>query len=749
MAREASFQATMHARRTADAAREASRVQKIAVREVAEAERVARKEGTETARQSAEAARQRAEQAKREYEQQAHAAQRAREAELRAKEAAHEATRAEREATEAAKQHALAEKEAGRVAKERTRVEKEAAREAERTAKERMRLEREAAREAERTARERQRVEKEAAREQEKAQREVEKAARRAAKEQEKSAQEAAKAQDALTGKIKGLVTAYISLQSVAKLVQLSDEYSSINAKLGMMEDRLESTKAMQDAIMASAKRSRASYMDTANLITRLGTMASDAFGSFDELVAFSEQINKNFVLSGASATEASAATQQLAQALASGTLRGDELNSIMEQAPMIAERIAEYLEIDKGKIRELASEGAITAEIVKNAMLATAEETNAAFENMPATWSQVWTEVTNTFIEYSQPLLEVISFLAQHFDALVPVIVGVSGALLAYVAIQGAVALATAISTIATKGLWATLMSNPIAWIAVIIGIIIALIAKWVQSVGGLKVAWLIFVDNFLTLSYSMYDGINSVFTGIENVILGAIAYVAMGVQRMVNSAIDEINSFIEKANAIIGLLNAIPDVNLNVIPTIDHTHFGNKAVLATTAKTFSNSQKVSSKKAAHSTQHALRLMEIEKTKKEATGGGNGYDDLYGYLSEGIPNGKSLLGAGTGNKGKNGGSDGTGSKLGKIASDTSDIKKSVEMTKEDLSLLVDMATRKYVANVNLETRAPVINITGQNTGDSEADAMRIADELKRILLEQMSAGGSLSYALP
>lgn len=761
MAKEASYQATISSRRAADAAREAARVQKTAIREATEAEKLARKENTDAARQAAEAARQRAEQAKREYEQQAHAAKKAREAELRAKEAAHEATRAEREAIEAAKQNAQAQKETERLARERGRVEKETAREAERAAKERQRVERETAREAERTARERQRVEKEAAREQEKAQREVEKAARRAAEEQKKAAQEAAKAQEALTGKIKGLIASYISLQSVAKLTQLSDEYSSINAKLGMMEDRLESTKAMQDAIMTSAKRSRASYMDTANLITRLGTMASDAFDSFDELVAFSEQINKNLVLSGASASEASAATQQLSQALASGALQGDELRSILEEAPMIAERIADYLDVNKGKIRELASEGLITAEIVKNAMFETAEKTNEAFKNMPMTWAQVWTEVTNTFIEYSQPLLEVISFLAQHFDALIPIIAGVSGALLAYVAIQGAVALATAISTIATQGLWATLMANPIAWIAVAIGIIIALIVKWVQKIGSLKVAWLIAVDKMMTAGDYLINFFRKVGEAIVLVVAGIGAVIAEIVQNAVNGAIRNINSLIQKANSVIGLVNSIPGIpDIPNIPLIPEVGFGDAAMdgVGKLAGYFDSVNADAIKK--REDKHRARLEEIERAKSEAVSSSNGdnYDDLYGYLSEGIPNGQSLLGDGTGKKGKNGGSGGTGKgisssggggSLGKIASDTSDIKKSVEMTHEDLSLLVDMATRKYVANVNLETRAPVINITGQNTGDSEADAMRIADQLKRVLLEQMSSGGSLSYALP
>lgn len=668
-----------------------------------------------------------------------------------AKEASYQATISSKRAADAAREAARAQKAAAREAAEAEKIARKESTDAARQAAEAARQRAEQAKQeyeqqarAAQKAREAELRAKEAAHEATRAERE----ATAAAKEQAQAQKESAKASDALSGKIKGLAASYISLQSVAKLVQLSDEYSSINAKLGMMEDRLESTKAMQDAIMASAKRSRASYMDTANLITRIGTMASDAFDSFDELVAFSEQINKNLVLSGASAGEASAATLQLSQALASGVLRGDELNSVMEQAPAITNRIAEYLDIDKGKIRELASEGAITAEIVKNAMLATAEETNAAFESMPMTWSQVWTEVSNTFIEYSQPLLEVISFLAQHFDALIPIIAGVSGALLAYVAIQGAVALATTISTIATKGLWAAIMANPIAWIAVAIGVLIALIAKWAQSVGGLKIVWMIFCDKVITASEYMRDAVASVWDGILVLIAGAIAAVAKGVQNAINGSISKINSLIESINVAIGVINSIPGVAIPLIPTISNVSFGDDAVASFGSFVENTNKEIEMRNLVRNVNHSARLSEIEKAKAEAAGGGDSYEDLYGYLSKGIPSGASMLGSGggSGSKGGSGGSSGT---LGKIAADTADIKKSVEMTHEDLSLLVDMATRKYVANVNLETRAPVINVTGQNTGDSEADAMRIADELKRILLEQMSAGGSLSYSLP
>lgn len=676
MAKEASYQATLNARRAADAAREAARVQKAAVREAAEAEKIARKENTDAARQAAEAARQRAEQAKQEYEQQANAAKRAREAELRAKEAAHEATRAEREATAAAKEQAQAQR-------------------------------------------------------------------------------DSAKASEALASKVKGLVASYISLQSVAKLVQLSDEYSNINAKLSMMEDRLESTKAMQDDIMASAKRSRALYTDTANLITKLGTMAGDAFGNFDELVAFSEQINKNLVLSGANASQASSVTMQLAQALASGALRGDELVSVLEGAPAITMRIAEYLDVDIGKIRELASEGAITAEIVKNAMFATAEETNAAFESMPMTWAQVWTEIANKMLEYSAPILEVVSYLAQHFDAFIPIISGVAAALAAYAVAQGVAAAATVVSTIATYGLWTAMMSNPIGWIVVAIGMIVGLIVRWIQSVGSLKIAWLKFTDTVVSAAEYMRDAVATVWDGILAIIAGAIAGVAMLIRGAINAAVLQINDIITKVNLVISAINAIPGMGeISLIPTLSYSNFGSGVTSWAGGVLTSTNAAIDSRNAARKISSVQRQTQIYKAEQElAASSAGGYDDLYGYLSQGLPSGASLLGSGGGGKGGSGGSgkgsSGSSGTLGKIASDTADIKKSVEMTHEDLSLLVDVATRKYVANVNLETRAPVINVTAQGTGDSETDAMRIADQLKRVLLEQMSSGGSLSYALP
>lgn len=161
-------------------------------------------------------------------------------------------------------------------------------------------------------------------------------------------------------------------------------------------------------------------------MVAKLGNLAGEAFGSTAEVVAFAEQINKQMVLSGASNTAKDAAMLQLTQAMSSGVLRGEELNSILEQTPTIAKTIEEYMGVTTGEMREMASEGAITAEVVKNAMFAAADETNAKFEQMPMTWGQVWTSAQNIALETFQPLLDVVgqfaSFIGENMDTAIAV---------------------------------------------------------------------------------------------------------------------------------------------------------------------------------------------------------------------------------------------------------------------------------------------------------------------------------------
>lgn len=205
---------------------------------------------------------------------------------------------------------------------------------------------------------------------------------------------------------LKRMAAAYISIQGLQKVIGISDQLASTNAKLDMMNDGMRTTKELQDMTYVSAQRSRGSYLDMANSVAKLGNLAKDAFGSTEEVVAFSEQLNKQFILAGASTTEIKNATLQLTQALSSGVLRGDELNSIFEQAPTIIQSIADYMGVPIGQIRDLASQGEITAEIVKNAMFAAADETNAKFESMPKTFEQIGQSIQNTAIMAFEPVL-------------------------------------------------------------------------------------------------------------------------------------------------------------------------------------------------------------------------------------------------------------------------------------------------------------------------------------------------------
>lgn len=157
---------------------------------------------------------------------------------------------------------------------------------------------------------------------------------------------------------------------------------------------------------MASAQRSRSAYLDTASAIASMGANAGSAFESNDELIAFMEQINKQFVIGGATAEGQSAAMLQLTQAMAAGALRGEELNSILENAPGIARAIESYMGVAEGSIKQYAEQGLITAEVVKNAMFAAADETNAKFESMPLTWAQIATKMQNTALAAFDPVL-------------------------------------------------------------------------------------------------------------------------------------------------------------------------------------------------------------------------------------------------------------------------------------------------------------------------------------------------------
>lgn len=353
-----------------------------------------------------------------------------------------------------------------------------------------------------------------------------------------------------LLGKIKSIASAYLGMKTVKGLVGLSDTITQTDARLSMMNDGLQTTAELNDMIYASAQRSRGSYLATADAVAKLGLMAGDAFSSNKETIAFMEQVNKQFKIAGTSAQGIDAAMLQLTQAMDSGVLRGEEYNSILEQAPNIIQAIAKYLDVPKGQLKEMAADGKITADIVKAAMFACADETNAKFESMPKTWSDIWTSMKNRAIKALDPVLAKINqlanservqrtvngllrafsvmavVLAQVFDGVCavynfvadnwswigPIVMGIVGALLlyktimfiisavevaatiaklAYAAATGAQVAATTAATAAQYGLNTAIWACPITWIIALVIVLIVLVAIFFEQVMG-AIYWL-----------------------------------------------------------------------------------------------------------------------------------------------------------------------------------------------------------------------------------------------------------------
>lgn len=210
-----------------------------------------------------------------------------------------------------------------------------------------------------------------------------------------------------LLSTIKKIAVAAGGIAGINKVLNISDELASTKARLNLLVDDGGSVEALEQKIMASAQRSRSAYFDTASVVAKLGLNAGNAFGgNMDQVIAFMEQVNKQFVIGGATAQEQSNAMIQLTQAMAAGALRGEELNSILDGAPGIARAIEKYMGIAEGSIKTVAQEGKVTAEVVKNAMFAMADETNAKFDSMPKTWAQIWVDMKNQALSMFAPIL-------------------------------------------------------------------------------------------------------------------------------------------------------------------------------------------------------------------------------------------------------------------------------------------------------------------------------------------------------
>lgn len=368
---------------------------------------------------------------------------------------------------------------------------------------------------------------------------------------------------NALLSKVKSVAAAIVSIQGIKMTLGLSDDLANAKARIDMITGSAQETKQVQDQIFSAANRARGSYLDMTNMVGKLTNMAGEAFSSTDETIAFAEQLNKLFVISNMSASEIKNSMIQLNQALASGVLRGDELNSVLEQSPGLTKALNSYLGTTTSELRNIASEGAVTANVVKSAVLSSINETNASFETMPMTFSQVMTQIKNYALRAFQPVLERFTELANSQDFQMMIQSVIQGlAVLGNVAVivmdkmaSGAAwvrknwetikpvletivivlgALAAAVMVVRAAQVLYNLATSPMTWVALIITALIVLFVMFTDKVlGALNVViefgrqstlWLI---NIQLAAATVFNNINkwcinlsiSIFAVIKNI--------------------------------------------------------------------------------------------------------------------------------------------------------------------------------------------------------------------------------------
>ena len=367
-----------------------------------------------------------------------------------------------------------------------------------------------------------------------------------------------------LTNTIKRAVAAYISIQSVGKALNISDELVQTTSRLNMMNDGVQTTAELVNMVYAAAQDARGSFSQMADVVARFGNNAKDAFSSSEEVVAFADLIQKQMTIAGASTQEAANAELQLSQALGSGVLRGDELNSIFEQAPNLIQNIADYLDIPIGKIREMAADGELSADVVKAAIFSAADDINSKFNEMPMTWGQIWQSMQNTALIAFQPVLQRLNdvanseafqtfiqgaieamatlanillnifelvgtvggFIADNWSVISPIIYGVIAALTVYAAYLGIVK-GIEIASAAATAIHSVAMSAKIGVMAALTGQTMAATAAQMGYNGALyacPVVWIIVLIIALIAVIMAVCSAIAKMTGIANSGFGVI---------------------------------------------------------------------------------------------------------------------------------------------------------------------------------------------------------------------------------
>lgn len=441
-----------------------------------------------------------------------------------------------------------------------------------------------------------------------------------------------------LTNTIKRAVAAYISIQSVGKALNISDELVQTTSRLNMMNDGVQTTAELVNMVYAAAQDARGSFSQMADVVARFGNNAKDAFSSSEEVVAFADLIQKQMTIAGASTQEAANAELQLSQALGSGVLRGDELNSIFEQAPNLIQNIADYLDVPIGKIREMAADGELSADVVKAAIFSAADDINSKFNEMPMTWGQMWQSMQNTALIAFQPVLQRLNdlanseafqtfiqgaieamatlanillnvfdlavsigtFIGDNWSIIAPIVYGIVAALTAYIAISAIVAAingvmaiaegvkaaaqmmatgATFAETAAQQGLNAALMACPLTWIIMLILALIVVIfavCNAIAKMTGIANSGFGVITGGVNVVIQFFKNLGLTVANIALGIGNAIAALASNMMTAFHNAICSVQSWFY--NLLSTALSVIEGIcaALNKLPFVEFDYSG-----------------------------------------------------------------------------------------------------------------------------------------------------------------------------
>lgn len=441
-----------------------------------------------------------------------------------------------------------------------------------------------------------------------------------------------------LTNTIKRAVAAYVSIQSVGKALNISDELVQTTSRLNMMNDGVQTTAELVNMVYAAAQDARGSFSQMADVVARFGNNAKDAFSSSEEVVAFADLIQKQMTIAGASTQEAANAELQLSQALGSGVLRGDELNSIFEQAPNLIQNIADYLDVPIGKIREMAADGELSADVVKAAIFSAADDINSKFNEMPMTWGQMWQSMQNTALIAFQPVLQRLNdlanseafqtfiqgaieamatlanillnvfdlavsigtFIGDNWSIIAPIVYGIVAALTAYIAISAIVAAingvmaiaegvkaaaqmmatgATFAETAAQQGLNAALMACPLTWIIMLILALIVVIfavCNAIAKMTGIANSGFGVITGGVNVVIQFFKNLGLTVANIALGIGNAIAALASNMMTAFHNAICSIQSWFY--NLLSTALSVIEGIcaALNKLPFVEFDYSG-----------------------------------------------------------------------------------------------------------------------------------------------------------------------------